>query len=182
LAEVRGSGWTKGKIDERGVKDAVMDDGNPNGFYLLKFNDTTLTPQFKPFPFGADANKGLRITLDPQLSQQPGGSLNRGTLSPDTKIVVNLFDGGERDKVFASIDDQPQTEMTYTVRTDPYLEKLHQQTPEGDESYNAPTRSAHIWEMPMPDNLAPGIHVISIKSEDEFGQTQNSALSFEILP
>ena len=182
LAEVRGSGWTKGKTDERGVKDAVMDDGNPNGFYLLKFAGTKLTPQFKPFPFGADANKGLRITLDPELSQQPSGSINRGQLNPDTKIVVNLFDGGVRDKVFASIDNQDAIAMTYTVRTDPYLERLHRQNPEGEESYNAPTRSAHIWEMPIPAKLEPGLHVIKIETEDEFGQIQSGALSFEILP
>ncbi|MFT4861621.1 MAG: hypothetical protein ACI95C_000831 [Pseudohongiellaceae bacterium] len=182
LAEVRGSGWTKGKIDERGVKDAVMDDGNPNGFYLLKFADTTLTPQFKPFPFGADGNKALRITLDPALSQQPGGSINRGQLNPATKVVVNLFDGGVRDQVFVSLDDQDFMAMTYTVRTDPHLERLHQQNPEGDESYNAPTRSAHIWEIALPENLESGLHVIHIKTEDEFGQTHSSALSFEILP
>lgn len=182
LAEVRGSGWTKGKIDERGVKDAVMDDGNPNGFYILKFNDTKLTPQFKPFPFGSDAHKGLRITLDPPLAEQPDGSINRGQFNPETKVVVNLFDGGERDKVFASIDSQPKAPMTYTIRTDPYLERLHQQTPEGDESYNEPTRSAHMWEMPLPENLEPGLHVIKVESEDEFGQTHSSAMSFEIVP
>jgi hypothetical protein len=181
LAEVRGSGWTKGKTDERGVNDAIMDDGNPNGFYILKFSDTTLTPQFKPFPFGADANRGLRITLDPPLSQQPDGNLNRGLLSPGSKIVVNLFDGGVRDKVLASIDNRPRIAMTYTIRTDPYLERLHRENPEGDQSYNAPTRSAHIWEMPIPDNLEPGLHVVRIESEDEFGQTHSSALSFELL-
>lgn len=181
LAEVRGSGWTKGKIDERGVKDAVMDDGNPNGFYILRFDDVRLTPQFKPFPFGADANKGLRITIDPPLAEQADGSLNRGQLAKNTKLVVNLFDGGARDAVFATVDKQAQVAMTYSVRTDPYLERLHQENPEGDESYNEPTRSSHIWEMPLPENLEPGLHVVKVESIDEFGQTHSSALSFEIL-
>jgi hypothetical protein len=96
--------------------------------------------------------------------------------------VVNLFDGGVRDQVFVSLDDQDFMAMTYTVRTDPHLERLHQQNPEGDESYNAPTRSAHIWEIALPENLESGLHVIHIKTEDEFGQTHSSALSFEILP
>ncbi len=182
LAEVRGSGWTKGKRDERGVKDAIMDDGNPNGFYVLHFSDTTLTPQFTPFPFGADGGKGLRITLDPPLSSPPGGSINRGNLNASTHIVVNLFDGGSRDQVFVSVDGGEKQAMRYTVRTDPYLERLHQEYPEGDESYNSPTSSAHIWQLPLPMDLDTGLHVIKVESVDEFGQTQSGALSFEILP
>ena len=55
LAEVRGSGWTRGPRDLRGVADAMMEDGNPNSFYLLKFDDVTLVPEFIPFPYGRDA-------------------------------------------------------------------------------------------------------------------------------
>ena len=61
LAEVRGSGWTRGPKDLRGVADAMMEDGNPNGFYLLKFDDVTLVPEFIPFPYGRDAAQRLRI-------------------------------------------------------------------------------------------------------------------------
>ena len=38
LAEVRGSGWTRGPKDLRGVADAMMEDGNPR-LLLLKFDD-----------------------------------------------------------------------------------------------------------------------------------------------
>ena len=51
LAEVRGNGWTMGPVDLRGVRDAMMEDGNPNGFYVLRFDDVELTPEFIPFPY-----------------------------------------------------------------------------------------------------------------------------------
>jgi hypothetical protein len=94
LAEVRGSGWNRGPTDLRGVADAMMEDGNPNGFYLLKFDDVTLVPEFIPFPFGPDAGQRLRVTLDPALESSVDGSINRGGLQAGTKVVVNLFDHG----------------------------------------------------------------------------------------
>ena len=72
LAEVRGSGWTRGQRDLRGVADAMMEDGNPNGFYLLKFDDVTLIPEFIPFPFGTDAAQRLRVDAGPGAGRSGG--------------------------------------------------------------------------------------------------------------
>lgn len=181
LAEVRGSGWTKGLSDTRGVRDSIMQDGNPNGFYVLKFDDTNVTPEFIPFPFGPDAAQRLRITLDPPLSEQEGGSVNRGRADTDTKIVVNLFDGGMRDSVFASIDGSDSEPMLYTVRTDPLIEKLNSDYQDTENEYSDATRSAHIWEMDLPSELSTGIHTIEIQTEDEFGQQRQGAMTFEII-
>lgn len=181
LAEVRGSGWSKGLSDARGVRDSIMDDGNPNGFYVLKFNDSTVTPDFIPFPFGSDATQRLRITLDPALTEQDGGSINRGSVQANTKVVVNLFDGGVRDSVWASIDGGTTQAMNYTVRTDPFVERLSSKYQETESEYNSAARSAHIWEMELPAGLAAGIHTIEIQSEDEFGQKHKAAMTFEII-
>lgn len=181
LAEVRGSGWSKGLSDARGVRDSIMEDGNPNGFYVLKFNDTAVTPDFIPFPFGPDATQRLRITLDPPLSEQVGGSINRGTVQTGTKIVVNLFDGGVRDSVWAFLDGGEAQMMTYAVRTDPFVERLDSKYQDTDSEYSPARRSAHIWEMNLPDSLDEGVHAINIQSEDEFGQRREGAMTFEII-
>lgn len=181
LAEVRGSGWYKGLSDARGVRDSIMEDGNPNGFYVLKFDDTAVTPDFIPFPFGPDAAQRLRITLDPPLSEIEVGSINRGAVQTDTKIVVNLFDGGVRDSVWASIDGGDAQMMTYAVRTDPFMEMLDRKYKDSDNEYSPPARSAHIWEMNLPDGLDEGLHSIEIQSEDEFSQKREGAMTFEII-
>lgn len=180
LAEVRGNGWTTGPADLRGVRDAMMEDGNPNGFYVLHFEDRELTPEFIPFPFGPDAAQRLRISLDPPLAQPPEGAVNRGRLSTDTRLVVNLFDGGARDTVWYSLDDDDPIEMRYTVRTDPYVERIHAQYAESDSAYGRPVRSSHIWEAKLPDNLTPGLHQVIVTSQDEFGQAQRGTFTFEI--
>lgn len=181
LSEVRGNGWTSGPADLRGVRDAMMQDGNPNGFYVLRFDDIKLVPEFIPFPFGPDAGRRLRITLDPLMLAPADGSIHRGSLWPETKVVVNLFDGGERDRVWMSLDDGPDQPMTYTVRTDPYVERVHARYAETNASYGRATRSSHIWELPLSSSLEPGLHHIKVTSEDEFGQRQRGDFTFEIV-
>ncbi len=180
LAEVRGSGWTRGPRDLRGVADAMMEDGNPNGFYLLKFDDVTLIPEFIPFPYGRDAAQRLRAVLDPELAGPTDGGINRGVLQPGTKVVVNLFDGGERDIVRLSLDGGARTPMRYVVRTDPFMEGAFRRFADTDEAFVPAALSAHIWEFDLPEDLAPGIHSVVVESEDEFGQRQRGVLSFEV--
>lgn len=182
LAEVRGNGWDRGQEDLRGVRDAMMQDGNPNGFYLLHFDDTRLTPEFIPFPFGADAAQRLRITLDPPLTEEAQGSINRGVLHRNTKLVVNLFDGGVRDSVWYSLDGGPRLSMQYTVRTDPFAEKAYQRFLDTDSAFSSPTLSSHIWEAELGNELSTGLHSIVVTSEDEFGQRQRGNFTFEVLP
>jgi len=180
LAEVRGSGWTRGPKDLRGVADATMEDGNPNGFYLLKFDDVTLVPEFIPFPSGADATQRLRIVLDPELEAMGGSSINRGVLRPGTRVVVNLFDGGERDRVNLSLDGGRLMPMRYVVRTDPFMERAYRRFADTPDAYPIPKVSAHIWEFDVPEDLEPGIHSVVVESEDEFGQRQRGVFSFEV--
>ncbi len=181
LAEVRGNGWTTGPEDMRGVRDAMMQDGNPNGFYVLHFEDRSLVPEFVPFPFGPDSNQRLRITLDPLLVSPESGSVHRGNQLPNTLLVVNLFDGGIRDSVMYSLDGAEFIPMRYTVRTDPYVERIHARFAESESATGDPTRSSHIWEAELPDNLPAGLHHVVVETEDEFGQRQRGTFTFEIL-
>jgi hypothetical protein len=180
MAEVRGNGWTTGPADPRGVRDAMMEDGNPNGFYVLRFDDVELTPEFIPFPYGPDAGQRMRISLDPLLVAPEGGGVNRGTPEPGTKVVVNLFDGGPRDSVWFSLNGATLQAMTYTVRTDPHVDRLHARYAGTDDAYGRPHRSSHIWEYPLPDRLGPGLYRLEVTSEDEFGQRRLGRFSFEV--
>lgn len=185
LAEVRGNGWTRGRADERGVRDAMMQDGNPNGFYVMHFDQTRVTPEFIPFPSGIDGGRRLRIMLDPELSAPTAGdsaaSINRGVAASATKLIVNLFDGGVRDTVHAAIDDRPAQPMQYRVRTDPLAERIHAQLEGSDGATGTPTRSTHLWELALPQDLEPGIHRVWVHTHDEFGQENSLGFSFELL-
>jgi len=144
-------------------------------FYAIVFYNfmTTL--------LGVDAAQGMRITLDPKLQAPVGGSINRGYLLADTKIVVNLFDGGARDSVRLSLNGAPAQDMFYRVRTDPFVERVHEQLQGTPQATGRTHRSAHIWELALPDHLSTGLHRLEVTSEDEFGQKRSATLSFEVL-
>ena len=182
LAETRGSGWTSGPRDERGVRSATMADGNPNGYYLFHFEGNKVKPQF--IQAGGDPKDRLRIMLDPQLlppdsKTQPSG-LDRGVQPDSLLLVVNFFDGGERDQVTISLDGQAFVPMEYTERTDPFFVRQYHQYKDTGDAFPPAAVSAHIWQFVLPA-LAPGIHVARVKAVDEFGFKYEEVFTFEII-
>lgn len=182
LAEVRGNGWDEGPRDERKVHLATMQDGNPNGYYVMHFDDVRVTPEF--IPAEGDPNQNMRIVLDPLLkgtedSQGNILAINRGQLQSDTRIVVNLFDGGKRDTVEMSLDGGHYSTMEKVLRTDPFMERFNERLEATGETFSSPQPSSHIWEATLAD-LDPGLHVIRVRAEDEFGQHSRKAFSFEV--
>ena len=122
----------------------------------------------------------MRIMLDPPMVLSEHNGIHRGALQAGTKLVVNLFDGGIRDSVRASIDGNPERIMTYTVRTDPFIEALYEEFRNTDDAYPTPDRSSHVWELTIPENLSTGLHQIVVRSTDEFGQSQRGTFTFEL--
>ncbi|MBX2841455.1 MAG: calcineurin-like phosphoesterase C-terminal domain-containing protein [Flammeovirgaceae bacterium] len=184
LAEVRGSGWKSGPRDERGVRDATMEDGNPNGYYVFYFEGNKVKPKF--ITAGGDPNDRLRITLDPQLfysdsvAQTHPLGLDRGIQVDSMFVVVNFFDGGERDQVSISLDGENPIPMEYTERIDPFYLRQFNKFKETKDAFPSPKVSSHIWQFALP-KLAPGIHVAFIKAKDEFGFEDEESFAFEIL-
>lgn len=182
LAEARGSGWGSGPRDERDVRLATMQDGNPNGYYVISFNGTDVKPRFVPSE--GDPDRAMRIMLDPLLHGTRGTNgevlaVNRGALLPGTKLVVNLFDGGERDRVEVSIDGKPYERMENVLRTDPYLEREYVKYRGTPDAFARPQPSSHVWEYALGE-LQPGLHTVRVRARDEFGQRSEENFSFEV--
>ena len=114
------------------------------------------------------------------MTQSEVNGIHRGSLQAGTKLVVNLFDGGIRDTVEASIDGGEEIMMSYRVRLDPFIERLYEEFRNTDDAYPTPDRSSHIWELTIPDNLNSGLHRIVVNSTDEFGQSQRGTFTFEL--
>ncbi|WP_198440105.1 calcineurin-like phosphoesterase C-terminal domain-containing protein [Pareuzebyella sediminis] len=183
MAEVRGSGW-QGPRDGRGVRSATMADGNPNGYYLFHFEGNKVKPQFIPAP---NESKGrLRIVLDPPLIVSNGTEpmqpsvLDRGVQPDPMFVVVNFFDGGERDQVTISLDGQAPIPLEYTERTDPFYVKQYTKYKGTDDSLPPAATSSHIWQFELP-RLEPGLHSAIIWAIDEFGFEEEEVLTFEII-
>jgi hypothetical protein len=186
LAEVRGNGWSTGPRTERDTRTVNMQDGNPNGYYVMTFKGTTVKPKF--IPGKGDPNQSMRIVLDPLPlgTRDPGtGSvlaINRGPLAPDTKVIVNLFDGGDQDVVQLSLDGGPWTKLANVLRTDPFQERQFLQYRGTDSAVGRPEPSSHIWEYPLSPDLPPGVHTVEVMTRDNFGQVAEDSFSFEVMP
>lgn len=185
LAETRGGGWQNGPRDERGVRQATMEDGNPNGYYVFYFEGNKVKPQFIPAG-GSDPKDRLRIMLDPQpthpdsLSQSHPLGLDRGVQADSMFVVVNFFDGGERDQVFISLDGKTPTPMEYVERIDPFYLRQYLKYKGTDDAFRPPAISSHIWQFPLP-KLKPGLHSVIVTARDEFGFEDREIFTFEIL-
>ena len=183
LAEVRGGGWEKGPRDERGVRSAMMEDGNPNGYYVLHFEGNEVKPQF--IPAGSATQDRLRITLDPLLNhpdsmfQSHPMGLDRGVQNDSTYLVVNFFDGGERDQVTIALDGQKAIPMQFIERKDPFVARLYQKYNGTEDAFRPPAVSSHIWQYLLPA-LEAGLHSAVVEVKDEFGFEFRKVFTFEI--
>ena len=184
LAEMRGGGWHSGPRDERGVRQATMEDGNPNGYYVFYFEGNQVRPRF--IPAGGDPEDRLRIMLDPQLFHpdnithtHPSG-LDRGVQVDSMFVVVNFFDGGERDQVTISLDGKTPVPMEYTERTDPFYVKQFHKYEGTSDAFRSPAISSHIWQFALP-RLEPGLHFAIVTALDEFGFEDEEVFTFEII-
>jgi hypothetical protein len=185
LAEVRGNGWSTGPRTERDTRTVNMQDGNPNGYYVMTFKGTRVKPKF--IPGKGDPNQSMRIVLDPlPLGTREAGTgkvlaINRGPLAPNTKVIVNLFDGGDQDVVQLSLDGGPWTKLTNVLRNDPFQDRQYAQYRGTDSAVGRPEPSSHVWEYPLSPELAPGVHTVEVMTRDNFGQEASDSFSFEVL-
>ena len=183
LAEVRGNGW-QGPRDERGVRSATMSDGNPNGYYLFHFEGNEVKPQF--IPAGGDPNDRLKVMLHPQLvhpdstGQKWLPELDSGVQVDSMFVIVNFFDGGERDQVTISLDGKAPLPLEYTERTDPSYIRQYNKYKGTSDSFPPAAVSSHIWQFALP-KLDPGLHTVIVKAEDEFGFEYEEIFTFEII-
>lgn len=215
LAEVRGSGWTTGPLDERGVQAADMSDGNPNGYYVITFDGNNYRPQFKPASLPEDfqmritfaGGEGNRVLSNGERIWIPSGPSGSAGISPSPRfhprdwdddhgpapqVTVNVFDGGEKHKVEVCFDGGTFTPMNYDPprfgltngdpngNMDPYIRALREGLV-GSERPAAPQPSSHLWTAQVPRNITPGVHTVTIRSTDPYGQVSEASQLFEVV-
>ena len=98
------------------------------------------------------------------------------------ELVVNLFDGGPKSKVWFSIDGGPAEEMLRSARVDALVAKLSLRIKDRSVYWTPPRDSTHIWAAPLPHDLAPGPRRITIRAIDEYGQEHRDTKLIEIVP
>jgi hypothetical protein len=135
------------------------------------------------------ANHQMRITVAPVFEHPSLGPaapqdyndtpIPRARLEA-MELVVNLFDGGPKSKVWFSIDGGPAVAMARSARVDALVAKLSLRIKDRSVYWTPLRDSTHIWAAPLPRDLAPGVRRITIRAVDEYGQEHQASKLIEV--
>lgn len=162
--------WWSGPKDIRGIPLSVEEDGTPNGYHIFEFEGNQYTETFKPA--SQPANYQMRISF-------PAGTISKKELN-GRKIVVNIFDGSEKSKVWFSLDGGEFEEMQQDTLKDPFFDMFYNLDSENTPSWINPRPTSHIWTADLSANLNIGVHKIVVKTEDQFGRQFLAVRIFEV--
>ena len=167
--------WYSGKLDERGLPDATMRDGTPQGYAFLNIKGNQYNVDYKVA--GGNADHQMNIYA-PKVVPHNGRTTSQ--------IVVNFFMGSPNDVVEYRIDNGEWRPMRYTESVDPsYMMKLiewdfTEELLPGRRPSNA-VNSTHLWSGALQLNLEPGEHTIHVRATDRFGKTHLGQKTYKIL-
>jgi C terminal of Calcineurin-like phosphoesterase len=155
---------------------------SPNGFHVLSIDGSHYTTRFVP-AVGKGARQ-LRAVVDgPRAGTFAGGS---ATFALDElgacELVVNVFDGGPATRVTFEVAGQGRTPvpMQHTAMMDPYVEALFARHAAQQKPWVRPVRSSHVWKAPLPRDLPPGAHCLTVRAQDEYGRPIATHLVLEL--
>lgn len=137
-----------------------MPDGAPNGYSIMSFDRDGYKLDFKAA--GRPASEQLRIHL-------PSNIYTKKT--EGVPIWVNVYNGSEESKVEYRIDRKEKwIELSKTIEPDPYFIELSKRDAGVDPKLPQPKNSYHLWKGTLPANIAPGAHLIEVKTTDRHGR------------
>lgn len=171
---VSGSWWS-GKKDERGIPHTTMSDGAPNGYSILSFDGKDYQLDFKAA--GRSADYQMRIAIAEEV---------KVTELEKTDVFVNVFNGSEKSTVEMSIDGSAEmVKLKKVVGFDPfYVEMVKEDraiTKRDAPNLPSPKQCPHLWKGRLPESLALGTHLISIKSTDMEGKIHHGKKLFRVV-
>ena len=189
-------GWWGGPHDGRGIPSADSPDGSPNGFHVLSVDGADHTTRFVAAAGKASGSGQLRAVVDGPSARQPrairsdtgAGEFRGGPIPADElgacTLVVNVFDGGPRTSVAYEIAGrQPaRVPMQRTAMRDPYIAQLFARSAPTQKPWVQAVPSSHMWKAPLPTDLAPGAHRVTVRTRDEYGRESVARMLLEVGP
>jgi hypothetical protein len=153
--------WWRGKKDERGIPHATMSDGGPNGYTIMQFDGRQYALEMRAASRPADYHMNVYA---PEVVSQ--------AKLRTTEVIANVFNGSSRSKVAMRVDrDGNWNPMQQITIADPaFLAEKRREEALKDRTWTElpgahPT--PHMWRGMLPVNLAPGTHLIEVRSIDE---------------
>jgi hypothetical protein len=155
--------WWHGCLDDRGIPNATMGDGTPNGYSIVTFDGNRYTQEYKVAGRGKDYQMLIESPDDVPLSE-----------AAKTKILANVFNSSPRSTVRMRIDDGKWCNM----KQEPLLDPVHCRAKQLDDRLKGKTwqslsdsyPSTHIWTALLPADLKAGYRRIEVETIDMNGK------------
>jgi hypothetical protein len=178
-------GWWGGPVDRRGIPLADCPDGTPNGFHVLEVDGSRYATRFVPSA-GKPRARLRALVHNPDRSRLRNEACDWGAsvCAADLgacQLVVNVFDGGPRTRVACEAAGRsPPPPMQRREMPDPLVAELFARQPQLQKPWVKPVAASHIWTAPLPPDLPPGVHRLTIRATDEYGRDLAATLMLEV--
>jgi hypothetical protein len=187
-----GAYWSGAK-DARGVPDATMPDGTPNGYAQLRVEaggGYRLAWRVAGLAQTSSAAVPTEACCTDSASTHNIGlhapkALRRGAY-PGWAVYANVYMGHEKTRVEYRIGDGEWKPMTRVLRADPRLliENVRDDLAETLRGYDRSPEaepSKHLWRGALPTDLALGEHRIEVRAFDDWQGEQRASTSYRLL-
>ena len=168
---VSGSWWSGAKND-RGIPHSTMDDGAPNGYSIMSFENGRYRMDFRGA--GIPASEQMLIQVDDEVSA-----------AQEAEFWVNVYNGSSKSTVEFAIDGSGQWQAIEQIGAkDPNYMRMYklesQVKPPIEPKLSSPKTSAHLWKGSLPSNLKPGTHLLRIRTTDMHDRVFYGQRSFRV--
>ena len=180
--------WWSGPPDHRGIPLSVSRDGSPKGFHVLSIDGNRYSTRLVPVDTGADAGRGMRVLVcydgsaEAEEGPRPLGCQIAPHQLPHARLVVDIFDGGPRTDVRIEIEG-PQHKalpLQKSVAPDPFVIDFLAANPLTCKPWFEAAPCSHLWSAPLPPDLVPGIHRVTVRARDQYGADLLAHLLIEV--
>jgi hypothetical protein len=184
--------WWGGGLDERGIPNALMSDGTPNGYSLVRFDGNRYSVRY--YAAGRPAAYQMNVYAPEAI---PAG------VSTETEVVANFFAGSERCSLELRVGDGDWQAMERYEGDDPGLLAMKARERAFAErvanAADSPPVEAglvdeqidqilanyqdvqgralpdsrppkHMWRASLNGPLDEGYHLLEVRATDQFGQ------------
>ncbi|MFC1494993.1 calcineurin-like phosphoesterase C-terminal domain-containing protein [Thermodesulfobacteriota bacterium] len=168
--------WWSGAKDVDGIPHSLQPDGTPKGYHIMSVRGNKCTLKYKAA--GKSDDYQMRITLEETPNKELVSSVPLSRIDR-IRIFVNLFDGGEKSVVSLKIDDGKPYFLKNEMRVDTFAFNIYLDANtfiSGREII-----SPHIWIGSLEGEIKLGIHTITVKARDEYGQEHTGRKIFEVV-
>ena len=165
ISALSGSWWS-GPMDKEGLPLSIASDGTPHGWHALTIDGDDYHTEFIPARHDAC---GRVIASFAEQSRPTGLQLEAVTDFPENRVLVNVFDGGPRTKVFLDLAGE-RYQLRRVSAFDPYTTSIFSGARETIKYWVNPELCSHLWMLDMNSYSNIDLNEARLTIVDEYGR------------